>query len=506
MAIARAAPGAARAAQPPAAPGAPHRRVARGRAGRGVNGYRVAFPPAPSSPMPTPSVSASPSQPLGHALKPRQLIMMGLGSAIGAGLFLGSGVGVQAAGPAVLVSYLVAGALVIIVMNALGEMAAARPTSGAFSVYAADALGVTAGATVGWLWWLQLVIVIAAEAVGAAGLLATVWPALPVPAAALAFMAVFTAINLLGVRNFGEFEFWFAILKVVAILGFILVGVALLAGWLPQVASPGFSNFTGNGGFAPKGLAGIGAALLVVVFAFGGTEIVAVAAAETDDPSRSLARAIRTVAWRILVFYIGSLSVIIAVVPWTSPALSSPFAAVLQVANIPGAAAAITLIAVIALLSALNANLYGASRMIFSLAQRREAPGVLGRANPRGVPVPAVLASVLFGFVAAVLELVYPNKVLNVLLNIVGATCLLVWTISLLSQLVLRARADRAGTPLPFRMRGYPLLTLLGLAVLALIFVLLIATPDTRMQFVSMAALTAAIALVSETARRVRGR
>ncbi|WP_434030290.1 amino acid permease [[Pseudomonas] boreopolis] len=458
--------------------------------------------------MPNPPVTeaASPSQSLDHALKPRQLIMMGLGSAIGAGLFLGSGVGVHAAGPAVLVSYLVAGALVIIVMNALGEMAAAKPVSGAFSVYAADALGATAGATVGWLWWVQLVIVIAAEAVGAAGLLATIWPGLPVSAAALTFMAAFTAINLLGVRNFGEFEFWFAILKIAAILGFILIGIALLLGWLPDVPSPGLSNFTDNGGFAPKGLAGIGAALLVVVFAFGGTEIVAVAAAETDDPSRSLARAIRTVAWRILVFYIGSLSVIIAVVPWTSAELASPFAAVLQAARIPGAATAITLIAVIALLSALNANLYGASRMIFSLARRQEAPGVLGQANRRGVPVPAVLASVLFGFVAAVLELVYPNKVLNVLLNIVGATCLLVWTISLLSQLVLRARADRAGTPLPFRMRGYPVLTLVGLAVLALIFVLLVSTPDTRMQFVSMAALAAAIAVVSEVARRLRGR
>ncbi len=451
----------------------------------------------------TPVSTASQSS-LGHALKPRQLIMMGLGSAIGAGLFLGSGVGVHAAGPAVLVSYLVAGALVIIVMNALGEMAAAKPTSGAFSVYAADAMGATAGATVGWLWWLQLVIVIAAEAVGAAGLLATVFPALSPPVMALLFMAAFTAINLMGVNNFGEFEFWFAILKVVAILGFILVGIALLAGWLPGVASPGLSNFTANGGFAPKGMAGIGAALLVVVFAFGGTEIVAVAAAETSDPSRSLARAIRTVAWRILVFYIGSLCVIIAVVPWDSEALSSPFAAVLQVAKIPGAAQGITLIAVIALLSALNANLYGASRMIFSLGQRGEAPRALGIANARNVPVLAVLASVLFGFVAAVLELIFPGKVLNVLLNIVGATCLLVWTISLLSQLILRARADRAGTPLPFRMRGYPLLTLLGLAVLALIFVLLVITPDTRMQFVSMVALTAAIAIVSEVARRAR--
>lgn len=430
--------------------------------------------------------------------------MMGLGSAIGAGLFLGSGVGVQAAGPAVLLSYLVAGALVIIVMNALGEMAAAKPTSGAFSVYAADAMGATAGATVGWLWWVQLVIVIAAEAVGAAGLLATVWPAVPVPMAALAFMLFFTAINLLGVKNFGEFEFWFAILKVVAIIAFILIGVALLMGWLPDVASPGLSNFTAHGGFAPKGLAGVGAALLVVVFAFGGTEIVAVAAAETEDPERSIARAIRTVAWRILVFYIGSLSVIIAVVPWTSEALKSPFAAVLQVANIPGAATAITLIAVIALLSALNANLYGASRMMYSLAQRQEAPGVLGWTDPRQVPIIAVLASVLFGFAATVMELLFPDKVLPVLLNIVGSTCLLVWTISLLSQLILRHRANRDGTRLPFRMAGYPYLTVIGLGVLALIFGLLLSESHTRLQFLSMAALTAVIAISSEVARRVR--
>ncbi len=450
--------------------------------------------------------SAAPAAPVAarnaHTLKPRQLIMMGLGSAIGAGLFLGSGVGVQLAGPAVLLSYLVAGALVIIVMHALGEMAAARPNRGAFSVYAADALGPTAGATVGWLWWVQLVIVIAAEAVGAAGLLATLWPSLSVPALALLFMAAFTVVNLLGVRNLGEFEFWFAIIKVAAIVAFILVGVALLLGWLPDVASPGLSNFTAHGGFAPAGLAGIGAALLVVVFAFGGTEIVAVAAAETEDPERSVARAIRTVAWRIVVFYLGSLSVIVAVVPWTSPALKSPFAAVLQAANIPGAAAAITLVAVVALLSALNANLYGASRMIQSLGQRGEAPAVFGRSDARLVPVTAVLASVLFGFVAAGLELLFPERVLPTLLNIVGSTCLLVWTIALLSQWVLRRRADRAGIRLPFRMSGFPVLTVLALAIVALIFVLLLAGAQTRVQFLSMVALTLVIATASAVARR----
>lgn len=460
-----------------------------------------------SASTPTPvSVPADDARPLGHALKPRQLVMMGLGSAIGAGLFLGSGVGVQAAGPAVLVSYLIAGALVIIVMHALGEMAAARPASGAFSVYAGDALGAAAGATVGWLWWAQVVVVVAAEAVGAAGLLATLWPGLPVAGTALAVMLLFTAVNLFGVRNFGEFEFWFAILKVAAILAFIAIGVLLLCGLLPHAPSPGLANFTAHGGFAPKGLAGIGAALLVVVFAFGGTEIVAVAAAETQDPERSVARAIRTVAWRIAVFYLGSLAVIVAVVPWTSAALKSPFAAVLDVAAIPGAASAITLVAVVALLSALNANLYGASRMIFSLARRGEAPRALGALDRRQVPVVAVLASVAFGFFATLLEALYPGRVLPALLNLVGSTCLMVWTLSLVSQFVLRRRADRARTALPFRMRGFPWVTLLGLAILAAIFALALLTPGPRVQLLSTVALTLAIAAACEFARRWRER
>lgn len=444
------------------------------------------------------------SPPLRHALKPRQLIMMGLGTAIGAGLFLGSGVGVQLAGPAVLVSYLLAGVLVIIVMHALGEMAAAHPASGAFSVYAADAFGPVAGATVGWLWWLQVVVVVAAESVGAAGLLATLWPALPVAWLSLAFMLVFTAINLLGVRNFGEFEFWFAIIKVLAILAFIAIGIALLAGWLPAAASPGLGNFTAHGGFAPAGLAGIGAALLVVIFAFGGTEIVAIAAAESEHPGRSLARAIRTVAWRILVFYLGSIAVIVAVVPWTSDALKSPFAAVLEVANIPGAAAAITWVAVIALLSALNANLYGASRMAFSLAARGEAPRWLARLDRRGVPMAAVLASVAFGCFATVLELRWPGRVLPALLNLVGSTCLMVWTITLASQWVLRRRADRAGSALPFRMRGFPWATGAGLVLLAAIFALALLAPASRAQLLSTFVLTAAIAIACLVQRRRR--
>ena len=439
------------------------------------------------------SAPARPQGQLGHSMKPRQLTMMGLGSAIGAGLFLGSGAGVQAAGPAVLLSYLVAGTLIILVMWALGEMAAAHPNSGAFSVYAERAMGKTAGATIGWLWWLQLVVVIAAEALGAAALLFSIWPVGPVWALALVFMVAFTAINLAGVRNFGEFEFWFAILKVAAIVLFLGVGAALLLGILPDVASPGLANLTTD--FAPQGLAGIASALFVVIFAFGGTEIVSVAAAETEDPEHSVGKAIRTVLWRILVFYIGSVFVIAAVLPATSEDLASPFAGVLAAARIPGAATAITLVAVVALLSALNANLYGASRMVYSLSQRAEAPRFLSRLAGAGVPMLAVGVSVAFGFIATVLELLFPERILPALFQLVGSTCLVVWGSALVSQLILRRRADRDGAELPLRMKGFPVLTILGLVLLCLIFAVGFSAEASRVQLFSTLGLIAAIAV-----------
>lgn len=443
---------------------------------------------------------------LGTSLKQRQLTMMGLGSAIGAGLFLGSGEGIMLAGPAVLVSYLVAGTLIILVMWALGEMAAANPNSGAFSVYAEKAMGKVAGATVGWLWWLQLVVVIAAEALGAAQLLVTVWPVLPAWALTLIFMVIFTAVNLTAVKNYGEFEFWFALLKVAAIVLFLAFGAALLLGFIPGATSPGLGNFMNNGGFAPTGMAGIASALFVVAFAFGGTEIVAVAAAETTNPARSVAVAVRTVVWRILVFYVGSIFIIAAVLPWTSEALLSPFAGVLNTAGLEWAGTAITLVAVAALLSALNANLYGASRMIYSLSERREAPRMFKGISKRQVPVPAVVISVAFGFLTVLWEFFHPDTVLRILLNLVGSTCLVVWGSALLSQLILRRRADRDGTALPLRMRGFPWLTSAGLALLAAIFVVGFSDPVSRDQLLGTFALVAAIAVLSWLGHRVQQR
>ncbi|WP_442860479.1 amino acid permease [Arthrobacter sp. zg-Y820] len=444
-----------------------------------------------------PSGSGTPipaEPPTVRKMRPRHLVFMSLGSAIGTGLFVGSGAGIQAAGPAVLLSFLIAGTMVILVMRMMGEMAAADPSSGAFSVYAEKALGRPVGTTIGWLWWLQLVIVIAAEATAAAAIVASMWPGSQQWVLALVFISLFTAINLGGAASFGEFEYWFALLKVLAIVAFLGVGIAFIAGWLPGVPAPGLSNLTGNGGFMPHGWSGVGAGLLLVVFAFGGTEIVAVAAADTENPATNIAKAINSVVWRILILFIGSVLVIVTILPWDSDSLSTgPFVAALAAARVPGADVVMAVVIVVALLSALNANLYGASRMVFSLAERGRAPKALGRKSANGVPRAAVGASVAFGFLAVVLNYLYPETVLMILLNLVGSTCLVVWGVSIVSQIILRRRAEAAGMELSFKMWAFPWLSYFALALLAGIVLLGFLDSAVRIQLVATLALTCAL-------------
>ncbi|WP_334151695.1 amino acid permease [Microbacterium sp.] len=434
----------------------------------------------------------------------RQISMMGLGGAIGAGLFVGSGQAIGLAGPAVLISYLVAGAIVILVMAMLAEMVAARPSSGAFSSYAQKAMGRSAGSAVGWLYWIQLVVVIAAEATGAAGIIAGWVPGIPAWAWVLIFVVALTAVNLFGVRNYGRFEFWFAAIKVAAIIAFLVVGMCAIIGLIPGVPASGIGNLVDNGGFAPNGMTGIAAALLIVVFAFGGTEVVAIAAAESDDPARNIRRIVREVLVRILVFYIGSIFVIVAVLPWNDPAvLDGPFSAVLATIRVPGVDLVMSLIVVIALLSAMNANIYGASRMVFSLGERGLAPQGITRTSLKGVPSVAVLASVSFGFVTVGLNWAFPDVVLPALLNVVGSTLLVIWTATALAQIILRRRADRDGTDMPMRMWGFPWLSWLCLVLLAGVIALAMIDPAARIQLLLTLGLTAVLLLVARATRGI---
>ncbi|RST13662.1 amino acid permease [Streptomyces sp. WAC05374] len=459
-------------------------------------------PPTPLAPAP---------EPLSHGLKQRHLTMLGLGGVIGAGLFVGSGAGIAVAGPGIVLSYLIAGALAMLVMRMLGEMSAAMPASGAFSVHAERALGRWAGFSVGWLYWFLLVVVLAVEATGAARIASGWVPGVPQWAWVLVFMVVFTVANLAAVKNFGEFEFWFAALKVGAIVLFLGLGVLAIGGWLPDTEPVGLTNLTGQGGFLPNGWDGVVSGVLAVVFAFGGLEVVTIAAAESEDPARNVARAVRSAVWRILFFYVGSMLVVVTLLPWTGiePG-QSPYVAVLDAIGVPGAGQIMNVVVFVALLSALNANLYGSSRMIFSLAERGEAPkgllAVSGRGSPRsseaesggGVPRRAVLASVAFGFVSVLLNLEWPDSVFLYMLNAVGAVLLFVWGLIAVSQLRLRRRIEReAPQTLSLRMWGFPWLTWTALAAMAAVLVLMLLDDGSRPQVLWSGAATGTVLAVA---------
>ncbi|MEU3265625.1 amino acid permease [Streptomyces bacillaris] len=467
-----------------------------------------------------PTASAAPpavSEPLAPGLKQRHLTMLGLGGVIGAGLFVGSGAGIAVAGPAIVVSYLIAGALAMLVMRMLGEMSAAMPASGSFSVHAERALGRWAGFSVGWLYWFLLVVVLAVEATAAAQIAHGWVPAVEPWAWVLLFMVVFTAANLTAVKNFGEFEFWFASLKVGAIVLFLGLGMLAVLGWLPDTDPVGMTNLTGQGGFLPNGWGGVVAGVLTVVFAFGGLEVVTIAAAETADPARAVGRAVRSAVVRILFFYVGSMLVIVTVLPWTAQQAGlSPYVKVLDAIGVPSAGQIMNIVVFVALLSALNANLYGSSRMVFSLAERGEAPrGLLkvsggssgqeggSRGQAGGVPRRAVLASVAFGFVSVLLNLLWPDTVFLYMLNSVGAVLLFVWALIAASQLRLRARLEReAPQALELRMWCFPYLTWLTLAGLLGVLLLMLTDDGARPQVLWSAGATALVVLVAVVRQR----
>ncbi|MEV7103142.1 amino acid permease [Streptomyces atroolivaceus] len=451
-----------------------------------------------------PTHSPVPSEPLAHGLKQRHLTMLGLGGVIGAGLFVGSGAGIAVAGPAVVVSYLIAGALAMLVMRMLGEMSAAMPASGSFSVHAERALGRWAGFSVGWLYWFMLVVVLAVEATAAAQIAHGWVPAVDQWLWVLLFMVVFTVANLTAVKNFGEFEFWFAALKVAAIVVFLALGLLAVLGVLPDTEPVGLTNLTGQGGFLPNGWGGVVSGVLTVVFAFGGLEVVTIAAAETDDPARAVGRAVRSAVVRILFFYVGSMLVIVTVLPWTAQQAGlSPYVKVLDSMGVPSAGQIMNIVVFVALLSALNANLYGSSRMIFSLAERGEAPrGLLkvsgGRGGGGGVPRRAVLASVAFGFVSVLLNLKWPDTVFLYMLNSVGAVLLFVWGLIAASQLRLRRLLERdAPGALALRMWCFPYLTWVTLAGLLAVLLLMLTDDVARPQVLWSAGATGLVLLVA---------
>ncbi|MFJ8041604.1 amino acid permease [Kitasatospora sp. NPDC096147] len=458
--------------------------------------------PTPSSPPvvePTePGSGASPSGQLSHGLKQRHLSMIALGGVIGAGLFVGSGAGIAAAGPAIVLAFAISGLLVMLIMRMLGEMSAARPASGSFSVHAEREIGPWAGLTVGWMFWALLCVGVAAEAIGAAGIMVRWFPGSPSWVWVALFMAFFCATNLAAVKNFGEFEFWFAAVKVLAITAFLVIGVLAICGLLPGTSAPGTSNLTGQGGFFPNGADGLVTGLLASVFAYGGLETVTIAAAESENPRRSVATAVRTAMWRIALFYVGSMAVIVTLVPWNDPEVrsSGPYVAVLDAIGFPAAGQVMNVVVLIALLSAMNANIYGSSRMVFSLVQRGQGPKALAKVHG-GVPRLAVLASSAFGFFAVLLSFWWPETIFVWLLNMVGAAVLVVWGFIAVAQLRMRRRLERESPELlTVRMWLFPYLTWVTLAGVVAVLGLMTLDADNRTQLYFTGGLAVVLAVV----------
>jgi GABA permease len=443
---------------------------------------------------------------LSPGLKNRHVTMISIAGVIGAGLFIGSGKAISTAGPGVLLAYIFAGTLVVLVMRMLGEMAAANPDSGSFSTYSDRAIGPWAGFTVGWLYWWFWVLVIPLEATAAATILTSWTPSIPQWVWALAITVVLTATNLFSVANYGEFEFWFALLKVIAIIGFIGLGLLAVFGILPTSEVSGVSHLYDAGGFLPNGLGAVVAAVLVTMFSFMGTEIVTIAAAESKNPEEQIGRATRSVIWRIATFYLASIFLVVALVPWNDPALpeKGSYQAALEAMGIPGAKAIVDVVVLVAVASCLNSALYTASRMIYSLGRRGDAPAATMRTS-NGVPRVAVLASTAVGFLAVIANYAVPEKVFSTLIATSGAIALIVYLAIAVSQLKLRRRFEAEGREMPVRMWAYPVLTWAVIVVIPVILIYMAIRPASRFDLAMTALITALVVAASFVVARRKG-
>jgi GABA permease len=431
---------------------------------------------------------------LAHSLLPRHVAMISLGGIIGAGLFVGSSAAISIAGPSVLISYALSGVLVFLIMRMLGEMAVARPGVGSFSEYAALSLGHWAGFVTGWLYWYFWVITVGVETIAGATLLHQ-WFAAPIWLIGLVLIIIMTATNLTSVRTYAEFEFWFASLKVGAIIIFILTGLAYIFGF---GTGPGAAVgvLTSHGGLFPHGAGAPFAAIPVVIFSMMGSEVATIAAAETEHPAENVARAGRTVSLRILVFYVASIAVIVSVLPWDSVVPgSSPFAKTLQAMHIPGAALAMSIVVITAVLSCLNSGLYITSRMLYELGRRGDAPGVFAATSAARVPRLGILFGTAAGFLTALASIVSPTGVFLFLINTSGAIILFIYMIVAIGEVRLRQRLEARGERLALRMWLFPWLSYAVIGGIALVLASMAFTPGQGVQLAWSAVSVAVIAV-----------
>ena len=451
--------------------------------------------------------NSAPKHELSRSLKGRHLTMISIGGIIGAGLFIGSSTTIQAGGPAAFISYGITGLLLFMVMRMLGEMTTAMPQVRSFTDFARSGLGRGAGFVVGWLYWYFWVLVVPAEAIAGAKILQMWLPSFSQLQIGLVLMTAMTGVNLMSAKSYAEFEFWFASIKVAAILVFIAIAASYAFGFSgPGVAT--FGNLVNFGGFTPKGWVAVLAAVPTVFFAMTGAEITTIAAAESAQPERAVARMSTAVILRILVFYVLSLFLVVSVIPWnTVRGGESPYTLALNAMHVPWAGNIMSVIILTAVLSCLNSAFYVGSRVLFSLAEHGDAPQFLVTLNARKVPVASVTIGAIAGYLGIIAATEAPQQVFDFLVSSSGAVMVFVYGAVALAQIVLRRRREREGAPQPpVTMWLFPYLSFATIAGMIGVLLAMAFTPglsrDLKFTCVSMAVTVAAYTVVKQVRAR----
>jgi len=425
----------------------------------------------------------NPEKELHRGLEERHITLMSLGAAIGVGLFLGSAAAIKTAGPGILLAYAFSGLIMFFIMRALGEMAVQKPVAGSFSMYAREYLGPLAGYITGWNYWFLWITTCMAE-ITAVGIYMEYWfPGVPRWLWALAALLLMAIINVIAVKVYGELEFWFALIKIITIVAMIIIGLLMIFfGIGNHGVATGINNLWKHGGMFPHGLKGILLSLQMVMFAYLGIEMIGVTAGEVKNPQKSISKAIDTVFWRILLFYVGALFVIMSIYPWQQIGTNgSPFVLTFQKIGIRGAAGIINFVVLTAALSSCNSGIFSTSRMLFDLAEHGEAPKNFGKITKSGVPGIAVLASAVILLIGVLLNYMVPAKVFTWVTSISTFGAIWTWGVILLSQIRYRkSLKDNESKKLKYRLPLYPFSSYLSLAFLGFVIVIMAVSRETR--------------------------
>ncbi|MBK5071975.1 amino acid permease [Budviciaceae bacterium CWB-B4] len=420
------------------------------------------------------------SDQLKRGLKNRHIQLIALGGAVGTGLFLGSAQTINMAGPSVILGYAIGGIIAFLIMRQLGEMITEEPVAGTFSHFSYKYWGPFAGFLSGWNYWMLFVLVSMAELTAVGIYVQYWWPDIPTWASAAFFFVLINLINLSTVKVYGEMEFWFAIIKVAAIIGMIAFGIWLLA---TGTGGPeaGISNLWSQGGFMPFGFEGLIMATAIIMFSFGGLELIGITAAEADNPEKTIPKAINQVLYRILIFYIGSLVVLLSLYPWTKVVEGgSPFVMIFHHLNSSMVATALNIVVLTAALSVYNSCVYSNSRMLYGLALQKNAPQALAKTSSRGVPVNAIIFSSTVAAIGIVVNYLIPKEAISILMSLVVSSIVINWAMISLSHLKFRAAKNREGVTPKFKAILYPFSNYLCLLFLAGVLVIMYMTPGIR--------------------------